>query len=125
MSENLELAYQLALLIGAIVSLIGGLGSVVVGLKAVAKNNKNKTLAELWTKIKTIADKAMIEAESMKATGAEKKDIVISVVKDAMKEEGADIDDFIDQLDAYINNSIAFGNSLKKAEVFKRWNIKK
>ena len=63
-----------------------------------------------------IADAAMKEAEKAAREGlidkAAKKQMVILTVKAGCREAGIDIDAFIDQLSDYIDETIAFVNSM-------------
>lgn len=75
---------------------------------------KEKTFAENWKTIMKLADIAMAEAEKSIAKGADKKEMVVSIVKANCKELGIKVDDFIDQLMAYIDETISFVNKLTK-----------
>ena len=61
-----------------------------------------------------IADAAMETAEKSGKKGADKKQMVIESVKASCKAAGIDADEFIDQLMDYIDQTIAFVNSMKK-----------
>ena len=61
-----------------------------------------------------IADAAMQTAEASGKNGADKKQMVIESVKASCKAAGIDADQFIDQLVDYIDQTIAFVNSMKK-----------
>jgi hypothetical protein len=61
-----------------------------------------------------IADTAMLEAEKSDLKGAAKKDKAIAIVNAGAKEAGIDITPFTEQLSAYIDNAVAFANSLNK-----------
>lgn len=65
--------------------------------------------------IQTIADNAMTEAEKSFLPGADKKQIVVDAVKSSCKAAGVNLDPFIDQLSAYIDDAISFANGLKAA----------
>lgn len=112
MNEFITTANGLIALITALGSLILTGVSVFVAIKALLKNAKNKTLADNWTMIQNIAKAAMEKAEETGAAGADKKKMVIEAVKAGCLEAGIDIAPFVDQLDAFINNSITFANSL-------------
>lgn len=65
--------------------------------------------------VQTIADNAMQEAERSFLPGADKKQIVVDAVKSSCKAAGVNLDPFIDQLSAYIDDAITFANGLKAA----------
>ena len=58
----------------------------------------------------TIADAAMQKAEH--SDSLNKKDMVIGIVKEGAQAAGINIDDFLDKLSAYIDQSIAFFNGM-------------
>jgi hypothetical protein len=62
----------------------------------------------------SIADKAMKEAEESLKDGESKKQMVIDSVKAGCKAAGIDLNEFIDQLSDYIDETIEFVNSMKK-----------
>lgn len=62
----------------------------------------------------SMADAAMKSVEKSGKTGAEKKQLVMDAVKEGAKAAGLEIDCFIDQLSAYIDQTISFVNSMKK-----------
>jgi enamine deaminase RidA (YjgF/YER057c/UK114 family) len=64
--------------------------------------------------IMEMADAAMKEAERSGKSGADKKQMVIDTVKAGCKAAGVNLDDFIDQLSAYIDDTIKFVNEMKK-----------
>ena len=55
----------------------------------------------------------MSSAEESSKQGAEKKEMVINMVKDGCKAAGINADPFIDQLMAFIDQSISFANTIK------------
>ena len=112
MNEFITTANGLIALITALASLIATGISIFVAVKQILKNAKNKTLADNWVFIQNIAKAAMEKAEETGAAGADKKKMVIEAVKAGCLEAGVDIAPFVDQLDAFINNSITFVNSL-------------
>ena len=112
MNEFITTANGLIALITALASLIATGISIFVAVKQILKNAKNKTLADNWVTIQNIAKAAMEKAEETGAAGADKKKMVIESVKAGCLEAGIDIAPFVDQLDAFINNSITFVNSL-------------
>lgn len=103
----------------ALISLIIGFFGLVsaaitafIAVKKVIKANKGKSLKELWSLIMKIADKAMEEVENSKTRDLPKKEMAINIIKVSAKEAGIDLDPFMDQLSAYIDESIAFANKM-------------
>lgn len=74
---------------------------------------KEKSTKEIWAMIMEMADAAIKEAEKSGKTGADKKEMVISTIKASCKAAGIALDDFIDQLSDYIDQTIAFVNDMK------------
>ena len=114
MGDFITTANGLIALITALCSLILTGVSLFVAIKQFLKNAKNKSLADNWAVIQNIAKAAMTKAEESGASGADKKQMVIDAVTAGCKEAGVDIAPFVNQLDAFINNSITFVNSLNK-----------
>ena len=103
-------------LITGLCGLIGtGIGAFF-SIKNLIKAMKEKSSKENWAFIMQIADSAMKEAERSQKEGKDKKQIAISVVKEACKTAGIDISDFIDQLSVYIDQAIAFANDIRDAK---------
>ena len=107
----------------AIVALVTGLlGLISAGvgaffaIKNFLKLAKEKSAKEVWAMIVNMADAAMQKAEKEIASGADKKKAVIEAVKEGCKAEGLDIDAFLDQLSAYIDQCIKFHNDMNEAE---------
>jgi hypothetical protein len=63
-----------------------------------------------------IADAAMKEAEKSGKSGADKKEMVIEAVKAGCKAANVNIDQFINQLADYIDQTIAFVNDMKNKQ---------
>lgn len=61
-----------------------------------------------------IADAAMTEAEASMLSGEDKKKLVIDTVKAGCKAAGIEMDDFIEQLSDYIDQTISFVNKMNK-----------
>lgn len=114
MGDFITTANGLIALITALFSLILTGISIFVAIKQLLKNVKNKSFADNWAMIQNIAKAAMTEAEKTGASGADKKAQVIAAVEAGCKEAGVDITPFVNQLDAFINNSITFVNGLTK-----------
>ena len=111
---SLEQVYLLVELITALVGLIGtGIGAFFA-IKNFVKAFKEKDAKQKWALIMEIADAAMKEAEKSGKTGADKKTLVIESVKAGCKAAGIEIDDFIDQLSDYIDQTISFVNGMVK-----------
>ena len=110
----LETANGIVTLISALIALIGtGIG-VYFAVKNFIKLMKSNTKEQNWKLIMKIADAAMETAEKSGKKGADKKQMVIESVKASCKAAGIDADQFIDQLADYIDQTIAFVNSMKK-----------
>jgi hypothetical protein len=60
-----------------------------------------------------MADAAMKEAEASVLAGEDKKKMVVDSVKASCAAAGIDVSLFIDQLSNYIDQTIAFVNSMK------------
>lgn len=75
---------------------------------------KEKNAQEKWALIVTAADAAMKEAEASGQEGKAKKQMVIDMVKASCQASGLNIDDFVNQLGDYIDQCIAWYNSMKK-----------
>lgn len=103
----------LALLTG-LLGLIGtGVGTYFAIKNWIAKV-KTKNSQEIWVMLMEMADKAMEEAEQSQKSGEEKKTMVIDIVQESVKAAGLNIDHFADQLDIYIDQTIAFVNKMQK-----------
>ena len=103
----------IALLSGLIGLVLAGI-SAYFGIKAVIKNMKNKTFEENWALIMSIADAAMRQAEDSYEKGEDKKEMVINMVRAACENANINMDDFLNKLSSYIDQSIAFVNSFVK-----------
>jgi 3-hydroxyacyl-CoA dehydrogenase len=114
MAEWITTANGIIALITGLVGLIGtGIGAYFA-IKNWITVVKTKSSQEIWNMIMTIADEAMKEAEKSTLSGADKKQMVIDTVKTACRTAGVDLDMFIDQLSAYIDDTVKFANSFKK-----------
>ena len=112
--EWLETANGIVTLISALIALIGTGTGVFFAIKNFIKLMKSNTKEQNWKLIMKIADAAMKTAETSGKKGADKKQMVIESVKASCKAAGIDADEFIDQLMDYIDQTIAFVNSMKK-----------
>ncbi len=113
MNDWISTANGLIALITALVSLISAAVSVFFLIKKYIASAKDKTAQENWNTIMSLAKAAMTKAEEESKSGADKKTIVIESVKSSAKELGIDADDFLDQLSAFIDQSISFANTIK------------
>lgn len=101
-------------LITGLCGLIGtGIG-VFFAVKNWIKATKEKSASEIWAMIMAIADAGIKEAEASGKSGKAKKQMVIDIVKASCKGAGIDLDLFIDQLSAYIDQTISFVNDMSK-----------
>ena len=112
--EWLETANGIITLISALIALIGTGTGVFFAIKNFIKLMKSNTKEQNWKLIMKIADAAMKTAETSGKKGADKKQMVIESVKASCKAAGINADEFIDQLVDYIDQTIAFVNSMKK-----------
>ena len=103
----------LALLTG-LLGLIGTGVGTYFAIKNWIANVKTKNSQEIWVMLMELADKAMEEAEQSQKSGEEKKTMVIDIVQESVKAAGLNIDQFADQLDIYIDQTIAFVNKMQK-----------
>jgi len=109
----LDTVQSIIALIGALAGLIGTGVSAFFAIKVLIKSRKEKTAQENWNFIMEIARTAMSKAEETGASGADKKTMVIESVKEGCKAAGINLDSFIDQLRAFIDQSISFANTIK------------
>ena len=107
-------ANGLIALITAFCCLLGTAAGAFFAIKNFIKAAKEKSAKEVWAMIMNTADAAMQAAEKTGKSGADKKALVIEMVKASCKANGIEIDAFVDQLDAYIDQCIAFVNGLSK-----------
>lgn len=116
MTEIISNMNEWALFLGSLLSLISAGCGVFFAVKNWIKALKTKQSAEIWALVMEIADNAMKEAEALKASGADKKSMVINAVKAGAEASGLDISAFLTQLDLYIDQTIDFVNKMKDAE---------
>ena len=102
-------------LLSGLLGLIGTAVGVFFAVKNWIAALKTKQSQEIWTLIMEIADAAMEEAERSGASGADKKTMVIETVKASTLAAGLDATTFLDQLSAYIDQTIEFFNKMNKA----------
>jgi hypothetical protein len=111
MLENFEAI--LSLLTGLIGLISGGIG-VYFAFKNLIVKIKAQSKTENWNLLMSIADSAMREAEKSTKKGADKKTMAMDIIKASCTTAGLDINQFIDQVDTYIDETIAFVNSMKE-----------
>ena len=107
-------AESIIALISAGIGLIGTAIGAYFAIKNFIKALKEKKASEIWALIMSMADAAMKKAEETGKTGADKKTMVIEAVKEGCKTAGVNLDAFLDQLSAYIDQTISFVNDMKK-----------
>jgi len=112
--EWLNTANGVVTLLVGLFSLLGAGVSAFFLFKNLFKTMKNNTAQENWKLIMKIADAAMVEVEQSQLDGDSKKKLVLDSVKEGCKAAGINVDDFIDQLGAYIDDCIKFVNGFKK-----------
>lgn len=107
--------------INGLIALITGLCGLVgtgigafLAIKTFIKASKEKTARENLALLMSVADAVMKEVEHSTMSGADKKATVMNAIKAAAKEAGIAIEDFIDQLDKYIDSCIDWYNGMKK-----------
>ena len=101
-------------LITALIGLIGTGVGTFFAIKNWIKATKEKSSKEIWNMIMEMAYAAMKEYEHSSLHGADKKKAVIESVKASCKAAGVDVDLFVDQLSAYIEDAIKWYNGMKK-----------
>jgi len=116
MTEIISNMNEWALFLGSLLSLISAGCGVFFAVKNWIAALKTKQNAEIWALVMEIADSAMKEAEASKASGEDKKSMVINAVKAGAEASGLDISAFLAQLDLYIDQTIDFVNKMKDAE---------
>ena len=116
MTEIISNMNEWALFLGGLFSLLSAACGAFFAIKNFIKVLKTKQNAELWALIMELADSAMKEAEASKASGEDKKSMVINAVKAGTASSGLDISAFLTQLDLYIDQTIDFVNKMKDAK---------
>ena len=105
---------QIIALITGLLGLISAGVTAFFAIRSFIAATKEKSANEIWTMIMHLADAAMKDAEQSMKDGESKKQMVIDSVKAGCKAAGINLDSFIDQLSDYIDETIAFVNSMKK-----------
>ena len=106
-------ANGLIALITAFAGLVGTGISLFFLIKNLIKSRKDEKSSDNWKFIMECARAAMSKAEESGKKGKAKKEMVIDAVKEACLTAGIDIGPFLDQLFAFIDQSIAFANTIK------------
>ena len=119
-SEFLSNANAVVVLITGLIGLVSAGVGAFFAIKNFIKLNKEKSAKEIWAMIMNMADAAMKQAEASKASGADKKKMVIEAVKAGCKSEGLNIDAFIDQLSSYIDQTISFVNDMQSTQTVEK-----
>lgn len=114
LAEWFDTTQGIVALITALAGLIGTGVSTFFMVKAVIEKNKGKSFAQIWTLVMSMADDAMKAAEASGKKGKDKKKMVIDAVNAAALAAGIDVSPFIEQLGAYIDQTITFVNDLSK-----------
>lgn len=114
MAEWITNANGILTLITGLVGLIGTGVGAYYAIKNWIKVLKTKNSQEIWAMIMEMADAAMKEAEASMKSGEDKKKMVIDSVKAGCKAAGVNMDEFIDQLGDYIDQTIKFVNGMKQ-----------
>ena len=109
--ENVETI--IALIVG-LSGLVGTAISTYFAIKNWIASIKTKSSQEIWSLVMDIADRAMEEAEQTALEGADKKTMVMNMIQASAEAAQLDIAPFIQQLDAYIDQTIAFVNKMSK-----------
>lgn len=114
MGDFISTANGLIALATGLVGLISTLIGIYFAVKNFIEATKQKSSKEIWNMIMTIADAAMKEAEQSSLKGAAKKEMALNIIKISCATAGIHVEDFLDQLSAYIDQSVDFVNSFKK-----------
>ena len=108
--QNVEM---ISALITGLIGLVCTAVSTYFAIKNWVAILKTKKAQEIWVMIMEVADKAMEEAERSNESGADKKTMVMDIVKASAIAAGIDISDFVDQLSEYIDQTIEFFNKMQ------------
>jgi hypothetical protein len=120
--EIVDVLQEIIPLLTGLIGLISTGIAAYFAIRNFIESFKNKKATEIWTLIMTIADAAMKEAEASQLDGEGKKQLVIDTVKAGLIAAGLDINDFLDQLSDYIDDTIAFTKGMQKAKEIKELN---
>lgn len=112
--EIMDVFNELIVLLTGLLGLIGTGISTYIAFKNWQATQKEKTKAERWNLVMSIADIAMKEAERSLSSGAEKKELALNIIKASANSAGLDLDPFMNQLDDYIDQTIKFVNEMNE-----------
>jgi hypothetical protein len=113
-SFYLDTANSILVLLTGLVGLIGTGVSTYFAVKMWIEKLKTKKSQEIWVMLMEMADAAMKEAEQSGKAGADKKAMVIEIIKASALAAELDITDFLEQLDVYIDQTIDFVNKMQQ-----------
>jgi hypothetical protein len=112
----LDVANSFIVLLTGLAGLVGtGIG-VYFAIKNWYAAFKTKTNSEKWFLLMEMADAAMTEAEQSAKSGEDKKTMVLDSIAAAAKAAGIDAEEFTEQLNDYIDQTIAFVNKMKNTK---------
>lgn len=114
--EWYEIVSEILALVTSLCGLIGTALGAYFAVKTFIEKTKVKEKNEIWAMIMDAADAAMKQAEESGKSGEDKKAMVIAIVGAGLKGAGLDITDFLDELNAYIDQTIQFVNDMTKKE---------
>ena len=77
---------------------------------------KGKNKKEVFDILKDMASAAIVSAEASGKAGADKKTMVIEAVKAGASSKGINVEPFLTQLDAFIEQTVATNNAFKNAK---------
>ena len=101
----------------ALISAVVGLMSTGIPLGIVVYNLfKGKNRKEVFDILKDMASAAIVSAEASGKAGADKKTMVIEAVRAGASAKGINVDPFLTQLDAFIEQTVATNNAFKNAK---------
>lgn len=101
----------------ALISAVVGLISAGIPLGIIVYNLfKGKSKKEIWETLKDIATAAIVSAEASGKAGADKKTMVMDAVRAGATAKGINVDPFLSQLDAFIEQTVATNNAFKNAK---------
>lgn len=103
---------QIIALLTGLLGLISAGVTAFFAIRSFVNATKEQSANKIWALILNLADAAMKEAEQSLKDGESKKQMVIDSVKAGCKAAGVNIDDFIDKLSDYIDQTIDFVNCM-------------
>lgn len=101
----------------ALISAVVGLISAGIPLGIIVYNLfKGKSKKEIWEILKDMATAAIVSAEASGKAGADKKTMAMDAVRTGAAAKGINVDPFLSQLDAFIEQTVATNNAFKNAK---------